>query len=170
MWSPRRWFDRDALSRYWNALVYGAPDDVLAPLAAALDDEQLAVIARLRNRQPNQPDPAFVARLERELVRDLAIAGASSVPLRAVARPAVNGGVPPRSFGLPSFGSPRRWSLTPVVTALLVITLLAGYLVFIRPQGTTGHRSHRGPGSDASHARSRDPRSSLLADGTPAAG
>ena len=57
-----------------------------------------------------------------------------SVPLRAVARPAVNGGVPPRSFGLPSFGSPRRWSLTPVVTALLVITLLAGYLVFIRPQ------------------------------------
>jgi sugar lactone lactonase YvrE len=134
MWPPRRWIDRDALSRYWNALVTGAPDDVLAPLAAALDEEQLAVIARLRSRQRHQPDPAFVARLERELLRDLPIAGASSVPLLTVTPPTANGGIPPRSFGVPPIGEPHRWSLTPVINALLVIiTLLAVYLAVIRP-------------------------------------
>ena len=72
MWPPRPWRDHDALSRYWNALVAGAADDVLAPLAAALDDEQRAVIARLRNRPRYQPDPAFVQQLERDLVREVA--------------------------------------------------------------------------------------------------
>lgn len=133
MWPPRRRSDRNALSRYWNALVSGASDDVLDPLAAALDPEQLSVVERLRSRPRNVPDPAFVARLERELLRDLVIAGASSTRMRSVTPPAVNGGIPPRSFGFPLVGEPRRWAWAPVITALLVmITFVAVYLTIIR--------------------------------------
>ncbi len=137
MWPPRGWAKRDALSRYWNALVSGAPDDELDQLAAALEDEQLTIIDRFRSRHRYQPDPEFVGRLERELLRDVAIAGVSNVPLRGMTPPAVDEGIPPRPFGLPPRGGPRRWSLTPVITTLLVIVaLLAVYLTFIRPRET----------------------------------
>ena len=81
MWPPRLWRERNALSRYWNALVQGAAEEELTPLAAALDAEQLALIDRLRTRPRYRPDPAFVARLERDLVRDLALTHTDTVPL-----------------------------------------------------------------------------------------
>src|SRR5215210_2294594 len=95
MWTPRRWRDRDAFSRYWNALVSGAADDLLAPLAAALDDEQRAVIDRLRSRPRYEPDPAFVQQLERDLVRKFAAAHSSTVPLEQVTSGSQDGVSPP---------------------------------------------------------------------------
>ncbi len=127
MWPPRPWRDRDALSRYWNALVSGASDDVLAPLAAALDDEHRAVINQLRSRPRYQPDPAFVQQLERDLVREFAVAPTSTVPTGQVTPGPANGLFPPTSRipASPRAPQPRRWSLAPLLTALLVIVTLA---------------------------------------------
>jgi hypothetical protein len=139
MWSPRRWSDRDALSRYWNALVSGAADDVLAPLAAALDDEQLSVIDRLRSRPRYQPDPAFVQQLERDLVGEVAAVHTTTAPLGQTPPGSANGLFPPYAPGLagPRAPQPRRWALAPLLTALLVIvTLAVAYTIFINPLGT----------------------------------
>jgi DNA-binding beta-propeller fold protein YncE len=139
MWPPRRWSDRNALSRYWNALVSGVSDDVLAPLAAALDDEQLVAIERLRSRSRYQPDPAFVARLERDLVREVAAVHTTTAPVGHMAPNSADGLFPPYPRGLagPRAPQPRRWALAPVLTALLVIvTLAVAYTIFINPPGT----------------------------------
>jgi len=136
MWPPKRWNDHDALSRYWNALVAGASDDVLAPLAAALDDEQLAIIARLRRRPRYQPDPAFVQQLERDLVGEVAAVHTTTAPLGHRAPGSANGLFPPYGRGLagPRAPQPRRWTLAPLLTALLVIvTLAVAYTILIHP-------------------------------------
>jgi hypothetical protein len=136
MWPPSRWRDHDALSRYWNALVAGAGDDVLAPLAAALDDEQRAVIARLRRRPRYQPDPAFVQQLERDLVGEVAAVHTTTAPLGPRTPGSANGLFPPYGRGLagPHAPQPRRWALAPLLTALLVIvTLAVTYTIFITP-------------------------------------
>jgi sugar lactone lactonase YvrE len=133
MWPPSLWRERNALSRYWNALVQGAAEEELTPLAAALDAEQLALIDRLSTRPRYRPDPAFVARLERDLVRDLALTHSNTVPLSRLAPHSSDGVLPPRVPGLSPVLSPppRRWALAPLLTGLLVATLVAAYLIFI---------------------------------------
>ena len=117
MWPPRQWRERNALSRYWNALVQGAAEEDLTPLAAALDAEQLALIDRLRTRPRYRPDPAFVARLERDLVRDLALTHTDTVPLsrRPRARPMASFHHACLASPAPS-PRPRRWALAPLLT------------------------------------------------------
>ncbi|MDF3017904.1 MAG: hypothetical protein K0R44_3129, partial [Thermomicrobiales bacterium] len=137
MWPPRPRHDHDALSRYWNALTAGAADDVLGPLAAALDDEQRAVIDRLRSRPRYQPDPAFVQQLERDLVREVAALHTTTAPLGSITPGPTNGLFPPSSRGLAGPRAPQpRWSPAPVLTALLVIvTLAVAYTFVIRHPG-----------------------------------
>jgi sugar lactone lactonase YvrE len=150
MWPPRPRHDHDALSRYWNALTAGAADDVLGPLAAALDDEQRAVIDRLRSRPRYQPDPAFVQQLERDLVREVAALHTTTAPLGSMTPGPTNGLFPPSSRGLagPRAPQPRRWSPAPVLTALLVIvTLAVAYTFVIRHPGVPDRLPVMAPGA-----------------------
>ena len=137
MWPPKTVARPHALSRYWNALVQGAPDADLASLAAALDAEQLALIDRLRARPRYRPDPAFVARLERDLVRDLALSHTGAVRSRPQAPRPSNGAIPPRTTALPRQHPqrPSRLVFAPLLTVLLVVaTLVVAYVVII-PRG-----------------------------------
>ena len=82
MWPRRRASPADHLSRYWTALVAGAPAAELARLAEPLDADVLAVIERMRAlRTRHRLAPAFLDRLERE---SLAVFGrGGTVPARA---------------------------------------------------------------------------------------
>ncbi len=122
--------DRSAAAdRYWDAVIRGErPGDDIDPTLAE-------TIARMRELgDAPEPDPVFVARLE----RDLATAARPLSPyVRAVPHGAAtspNGTVPTRL--LPPPASPRtiplgRRVLAQVTSAaLLVLTLVAGFVAF----------------------------------------
>jgi hypothetical protein len=57
------------LTRYWAALNQGAPASELARMATSLDPAMLRTIEGMRSmRDDPRPDPAFVARLEGQLI------------------------------------------------------------------------------------------------------
>lgn len=132
---PERWPRRDALSRYWNALVSGAPGEELAALATGLTAEQLATIDRLRNRQRLHPDPAFVDRLERDLRRDFTASTSVSPSVRGLAAPGADATRPPWSRQPPPGPVPARRAAAPLLTALLVAITLVLALFVIIPRG-----------------------------------
>lgn len=137
MWRSRSSADREALSRYWNALVRDVTEEELVPLAAALRPEQRNLIERLRSRERIGPDPAFVARLERDLLNDIAPAHAEAVPLAAVLpRPA--NGLFPSPFGAVPNLAPRvpRWSSGAILATVLLLAMavsVAFLIVWVRP-------------------------------------
>jgi hypothetical protein len=73
MWLFSRQSEPKAVSAYWSALVRGAPSDEVARLAKPLSPELLTMIAQIRSERPDPlPDPAFVVRLESNLMNALA--------------------------------------------------------------------------------------------------
>lgn len=132
MWSPRSRKSRDALSHYWNALVGNAPADDLTKLAGELDADMLAVIAQMQDRDWIQPDATFLARLERDLRRDLEQA---NPPARSGANvpPGSRATSPGPSLPWSNTGRPR-WGMAPLLTGLLVAITLLLALVVLRPR------------------------------------
>jgi DNA-binding beta-propeller fold protein YncE len=136
MWLPSNRDQRGRLSRYWNGLVRGASNEELDRLAAPLDTDDLAVIERLRRHQRYRPNPEFVSRLERDLLREVAAAD-GGVSLATALPPRPGRIVPPSAPNLPHTTSPGpgRWSPAPLFTALLVIATLAIVFVVLPPRG-----------------------------------
>ena len=143
MWPASRRSDQAALAAYWAALVRGEPTDELARLAAPLPSDLVATIARMRaGRHTPRPDPAFVARLERDLLHALVSSPAGTAPLRPSPplrhSPPIagNGRAAPRERRpwLPDLPIPkqrRRWAVAQVATAMLLIaTLVATWFAF----------------------------------------
>jgi sugar lactone lactonase YvrE len=131
---PRRRADHNALSNYWNALVRGASDAELAPLAEAVDSQQRELIERMRGRQRIAPDPAFVARLERDLQRDIASAHIAAGPLDIAEPRSVNVIMPPNSSfrAYTDTAAPQRWIVATFSTlAIIAITLVAVFLILV---------------------------------------
>jgi Tol biopolymer transport system component len=135
MWPRRRVSPADHLSRYWTALVAGAPAAEVTRLAEPLDAEVLAVIERMRAlRTRHRPDPAFLDRLERDA---LAVFGRGrTVP--AAAGPPDTASVPARETRLPSTPrllprvgrQTRRWAIAEIaVVAMVLIAVGLGYWI-----------------------------------------
>ncbi len=79
----------DALSRYRNALVEGAPPEELARLAEPLDPELLETLHWTRSagqRAQETPDPRFAKRLERDLLQAFPVRGGSGFAICSVGR------------------------------------------------------------------------------------
>jgi DNA-binding beta-propeller fold protein YncE len=114
------------LSRYWNALVSGAPAAELDRLGAGIAPEVLAGIELTRRGYDRQiPDPRFVARLEHAVMQAVPVPGATSASPSFVP-PAMNGSVPELSrVGWPPYparaGLPRAGAWVAAVLALLVV-------------------------------------------------
>jgi DNA-binding beta-propeller fold protein YncE len=139
MWPSKGWAARNALGRYWNALVRGVSDEELAPMAAALDAEALTIIDRLRNRQRYRPDPAFVSRLERDLMQEIVLAGVAELPPDSASARAGNGLFPSWTVQAPQPLVPpqRRWQLAALPTALLVLLVLVVVVLVVVPHRGT---------------------------------
>src|SRR5262245_4803358 len=136
MW-PRRSDSRaEVFGRYWDGLAGGATAEEAARLRETVDPTLIAATERVRaDYRPRRADPAFVARLERDL-------------MHAIAMPRADGG----SLGLDSTGvrKPRipffgsagrvdrrqsrtRWAALPqAIAAILIATVIVGglYLAF----------------------------------------
>lgn len=83
MWPRSADARAEAFGRYWDALAGGAPADETARLREGADPTLIAATERVRtDHRPRQADPAFVARLERDLMQTLDAAYAGSRPLR----------------------------------------------------------------------------------------
>jgi sugar lactone lactonase YvrE len=112
-------------------LVGNAPADELVTLAADLDADTLDVISLLRDREWQQPDAAFLARLESDLRRDLARTGPAAQPAGVARSPAST--FPSPSAPWSSAGRPR-WGMASLLTALLVAFTLLIALIVIQPR------------------------------------
>src|SRR5215211_1552104 len=83
----------EALSRYREALLRGAPASELERLAAELDPDLVATIewSLTTGRQARpQPDPRFVNDLRQELLQEFAPSTAAPRPLRRAGSEAFN--------------------------------------------------------------------------------
>ena len=137
MWSIRGRAERDRLSRFWNALAGGAPPDELDRLATGLDPDLIADIELTRRgHDVRAPDPAFVRRLEDDLMHVLAMPRPASLPLRLPRSHPSNGRVDERTWiGRPLGPSlptrARRWAGAQLATAImLILVLLGSFFVF----------------------------------------
>jgi outer membrane protein assembly factor BamB len=110
-------------------------------LAEPLDPDLLATIAHLRAAgTAPQPEPAFVAHLEEDLMHAFVTAVPGTVPLPPVRPTSTNGLAAPYAPHrlLPVVPSPtqaRRWALGPLATAALILLALAAvYVAVERPR------------------------------------
>lgn len=82
MWPLRPDARTEAFATYWDALVRGAPADELARLRERADPTLIAATERVRtDYRPRWVDPAFVARLEQDLMQAFTTAYAGLGPL-----------------------------------------------------------------------------------------
>jgi hypothetical protein len=121
------------MSRYWSALLAGAPAAELTRLRAQLDPEIRAVMdGMLAMRADVAPAPDFVARLEQALTTARPTVDRDPTEARSGPRSTQPGDVartPPPLRG-------RAGRILPVVgTAILVLALLGGILAVRRPDG-----------------------------------
>ena len=127
--------DQDHLNDYWNALERYAPPDEVRRLGEKLDPARKAALDQARSEyQRARPDPAFLARLETELMNVFATTPAGAIPL-PVTVPYPNGRrAPERSTWLPELGvrtTRRRWALASFAAALLILLAgIGGYFLY----------------------------------------
>ncbi len=132
------------LGRYWNARVRGADRQALGRLSTGIDHdllEQIEVVRRGHDLQA--PDPQFVARLERDLLRAISNpAPRAEEQTRWVGASRNRSISDPRRSALPEYESApsigRRlgvWAVTAVVVLLVLVVGLAG--VFDDPEPQT---------------------------------
>jgi hypothetical protein len=133
----------EALSRYREALLRGAPADELARLAAPLDPELVATarwsLTAGRQSRP-QPDARFVRDLRRELVQSVSGTSVTPPTLRVVPpvslddrraeRPPASTDVPDEPRGALVF--PRKWAWGQVAAAAVLAVMLVGSLLLVR--------------------------------------
>jgi hypothetical protein len=128
----------DALSRYRNALVQGAPPEELARLAEPVDPEILETLHWTRQagqRAQEAPDPRFAKRLESELLQGFATT--TRPPLASL--PASHT-LPHTAPGTGQMHDParvppatqRRWTWRPLAVAAVLVALLAGSIAALR--------------------------------------
>jgi outer membrane protein assembly factor BamB/sugar lactone lactonase YvrE len=127
MWRHNGTPDQNLLDAYWDAVVTGANDEALAQAAANVDPNLTEAIAQARAlHRRHRPDPAFARQLETTLM--------NAFGTTAIASPVLRPGRPKRIVTapewLPSRESlfPRRWSLAPIATVLLVAVTIAALL------------------------------------------
>lgn len=132
--------EAQAVAAYWIALVQRAPAEELARLAEPLDPDLVATIARIRAAQRYvQPEPAFVAWLEMDLMRAFLARRHGTVPLRPT-RPAPTndraaGGAPSGVLpALPLGSPPRRWGVAQLATAALLLLTLGFGIRLLGPR------------------------------------
>jgi len=123
----------DHLNDYWNALERNAPPDEVHRLGEKLDPARKAALDQARSLyQRERPDPAFLARLETDLMNAFATTPAGTVPLPRQHPGPSNGRIEPRMPtwlpALPEAGRRRKWAIAQLATAaLLIVTLLGAY-------------------------------------------
>jgi hypothetical protein len=153
------WDEDDPLARedrYWDAVVRGEPP------AGTIDPAVAEAIERVhRLDDATGPDPAFVARLEEDLMHAFAM----NPPIPAHhQRVKANGRatLPPRYLPLPTPAPSRprgRWALTQFATALLLLVTLGGvYVAFMAQRsGRDGDRAGLTPNQVATPSPSAFP-------------
>ena len=88
----------DHLNDYWNALERNAPPDEVRRLGDKLDPARKAALDQARSRyQRERPDPAFLARLETDLMNAFATIPAGTIPLPRQNSSPSNGRIAPRT-------------------------------------------------------------------------
>jgi outer membrane protein assembly factor BamB len=118
------------LSLYWNTRVLDRPPDELAPLAEGVDSTLIEALDRMTALDDARlPDDAFVNRLERDLMRVIALDQRPLGLLPPTAPMSGNGrfGLPiarPIRPGLPARA--RRWAGAQLTTAVMLILVLLG--------------------------------------------
>ncbi len=123
----------DHLNDYWNALERNAPPDEVRRLGDKLDPARKAALDQARSRyQRERPDPAFLARLETDLMNAFATIPAGTIPLPRQNPSPSNGRIAPRTPNwLPTYsesGKRRKWAIAQLAAAaLLIAALLGGY-------------------------------------------
>src|SRR5215217_2519133 len=128
---------QDAAGEYWDALNQGVP----RPVVPDLDPALASIIDRVRTLDDaRSPDLDFVTRLEQQIMRS----SASTWFDLSVSQPNLTGAANGRREGLgmplflPRVDRPRRqWTASLVTAALLLLTLVAGYVAFggaLRPR------------------------------------
>ncbi|HEU0114609.1 MAG TPA: hypothetical protein VFQ80_08030, partial [Thermomicrobiales bacterium] len=120
----------DAVGEYWDAFVRGLP----APAASILDPVDVETIRRVAALDDARaPDPAFVRRLERDLMHMPAVRpDPFGLNLQTLVQS--NGHMAPAPLpSAPRARRDRQWPAALAMAALLVLTLASGYLALLRP-------------------------------------
>lgn len=135
----RRAGDAEALSRYREALVAGAPETELDRLAEGLDPDLVATVrwSMMRARQVRpHPDPVFVRDLRRELVQAATVSGVTPPALHPGPRE-VPPTPPERAHSAPPTPVMRpSWDWRQLIAAAAVLLLLASGVVVVRNSAT----------------------------------
>jgi len=125
VWPRRQAGPADSLSAYWNARVAGAPSGEIARLDAALGPATRETVARVwAARTVAEPTPAFVARLERDVLR--AFGATHPRPLSEMppsSTPSAGRRLMPVEVGRRALGQAAT-------VVLLLITLALAYIAF----------------------------------------
>jgi sugar lactone lactonase YvrE len=133
MWSGRRDAARKPLTIYMDAVAAGASQDELARLARRLDPTLVEAVDRLRARDDaHAPDPAFLERLERQLMNSTSLAWSNAIRQPPTSAAPTNGRRDriatrrsPRGSRLPL----RQWASSPLVTMALVAVVVVAIFV-----------------------------------------
>jgi hypothetical protein len=131
----------EALSRYREALLQGAPAAELERLAAELDPDLVATLewSLTSGRQARpQPDPGFVRDLRRDLLQEFAPSTAAPWPLRPAVPGAFDRRAAPPPKAVPA-ESPhqtpvmhRRWAWSQLAAAAVLALMLVGGVLLVR--------------------------------------
>jgi hypothetical protein len=148
--------DAERASRYWSALVAGAPQTEVDAFAQSLDPTVVDATAQVRAmRTEHRPRPAFAARLERDLLATFNEA--------AMARTRSTDGADQRGIGGES-ASPRAAALLPrayrrrlrlnelATAALLALTVFGVYATFVSRPFAPGDGKGRTPAAGSTGA------------------
>lgn len=117
----------NALSRYWRALIAGAPAAELEQHGAILDPAMRALTDDMwATRTDQPPDPAFVARLERHLMQSQKENPMTFSSIRTTLQPAWS--APPISLPAPARGRFDRVGKI-AITAIVSLALFVGAVI-----------------------------------------